>query len=437
MGITRLEYQARRTHLARQMAAGSVAIIPAAKEILRNGDSHYRFRQDSNFLYLTGFAEPEALLVIFAGEQGDSVLFNRSRDPAKEQWDGHRLGQEAAPEALGVRKAYPFSEAKEQLTSILSNRDTIYYPTGLFPEWEHLLSDVIKDLKRGVRRGIAAPTTLIDVVPLISEMRLFKSEAEIALMRKAASISADAHRRAMQQCRHLENEMRLEAELCYEFFRQGCRAVAYQPIVGSGENACILHYGANDQPLNNGDLVLIDAGGEYQHYAADITRTFPVSGQFSAAQRQIYELVLKAQQAGIACIKPGVKWNQVQETIIRILTLGLCELGILEGNIDTLLEKQAYLPYYMHNSGHWLGMDVHDCGVYKVNGEWRPFEPGMVLTVEPGLYFSPSLDGLEPKWRGIGVRIEDDILVTDEGYENLSAAVPVEINEIEALMRGE
>ncbi|VEG91659.1 Xaa-Pro aminopeptidase [Legionella spiritensis] len=433
--ITQQEYQARRIKLARMMAADAVAVIPSAREVFRSGDTHYRFRQSSDFSYLTGFNEPEALLIIMGGKEGDTYLFNRPHDPAQEQWTGKRLGQEQARDVLGLQEAYPIDSLPSRLPELLSGKSAVYFPMGRYPDYESRIIQTIQTLKNQVRRGIKAPTMICDPDPFISEMRLFKSEAEINLMRRAAEISVTAHKRAMQICRHVNYEYELEAELLHEFTRQGCRSVAYDPIVGSGANTCILHYTENNQPLHKGDLVLIDAGGEYHNYAADITRTFPVNGRFSEEQRAVYELVLQAQQAGIACIKPGVLWNRIQQTIVRILTSGLCELGLLQGDVDTLIAEMAYKPFYMHNSGHWLGLDVHDCGSYKINDQWRPLEPGMVLTVEPGLYISANLPGVDPRWWNIGVRIEDDILVTKKGHENLTAALPVSIEDIEALMR--
>ncbi|MCC5791360.1 MAG: Xaa-Pro aminopeptidase [Legionellaceae bacterium] len=432
--ICKAEYEQRRRRLACLMEAGAVALIPAASEVLRNGDSHYRFRQDSNFYYLTGFEEPDALLVIIADDPPQSLLFNRPNDPVAEQWEGPRLGQKEAPAQLGVSEAYPIEEADVQLLRVLAERKTLYYPVGFYPAWEKRLAAVIAQLKDQLRRGVSAPTTQIDLLPLLSEMRLIKSEAEIALLRQAAAISATAHQNAMRLCRQLTNEGELDAELRYSFYRQGCRDVAYQPIVGSGAQSCILHYSANNRPLSPGGMVLIDAGGEYHNYAADISRSFPVNGRFSPEQRQVYEWVLNAQQAGIACIKPGVAWNRVQECMVRILTEGLCDMGILQGDVDELVAAAAYRPYYMHNSGHWLGLDVHDCGAYKQEGAWRLFEPGMVLTVEPGLYLAAHIPGLDARWHGIGVRIEDDILVTADGYDNLSAKAPVSVADIEALM---
>ncbi|KTD57749.1 Xaa-Pro aminopeptidase [Legionella shakespearei] len=434
--ISQEEYKARRKKLAQQLPEDSVAIIPAAHELLRNGDTHYRFRQDSDFYYLTGFNEPDALLVITGGKDSKSILFNRARNPAEEQWTGKRLGQDGAENQLGMHAAFPVNTIKEKLPELLAGSAAIYYALGRNPSLEKQVIQALRAVKAQVRRGVKAPESLCDLEPILSEMRLFKSEAELDLMRRAASISVDAHKRAMQACKNLEHEYQLEAELIHEFSRHGCRSVAYDPIVGGGENACILHYTDNDQPLRSGDLVLIDAGGEYGNYAADITRTFPVNGKFSPEQKSIYELVLKSQKAGIAAIKPGLPWNGVQQIIVRILTEGLCELGLLHGSVDELIAKEAYKPFYMHNSGHWLGLDVHDSGRYKVNNEWRPLEAGMVLTVEPGLYISAGTPGVDKRWWNIGVRIEDDVLVTKTGHEVLTAALPVDVDEIEALMRG-
>ncbi|KTC91411.1 Xaa-Pro aminopeptidase [Fluoribacter dumoffii] len=433
--ISQQEYQSRRNQLAHKLPQGSVALIPAAHEIIRNGDAHYRFRQDSNFYYLTGFNEPDALLVLIAGVENQSILFNRLRNPAEEQWTGKRLGQDGAVSELGMQAAFPISSVEEELPKLLNGKSAIYYAFACNPEIEKTITNTLKTLKNQVRRGVKAPDQLCDLGPILGEMRLFKSEAELELMRRAASISVKAHEQAMRRCKHLEHEYQLEAELIYEFSRHGCRSVAYDPIVGCGENACVLHYTENSKPLHRGSLVLIDAGGEYENYAADITRTFPINGAFSPEQRSIYELVLKAQKAGIAAVKPGLPWNKIQEIMVRILTEGLCSLGILNGDIEELIAKEAYKPFYMHNSGHWLGLDVHDSGLYKINGEWRALEPGMVLTVEPGLYISANIPGVEERWWGIGVRIEDDVAVTKTGHEVLTAALPVEIHEIEALMR--
>lgn len=434
--ISQAEYQDRRKKLAAQLPPDSVAIIPAAHELLRNGDAHYRFRQDSDFYYLTGYNEPDALLFVSSGAETESVLFNRPRNPAEEQWTGVRLGQDGAIKVLGMNRSFSIHTLSEELPNLLLGKTSVYYSLGRYSAIEKLILNSISSIKSMIRKGVKAPDTLCDLEPIVSEMRLIKSEAEIALMRQAASISVSAHKKAMRSCREMSYEYQLEAELIYEFSRHGCRSVAYDPIVGAGANACILHYTSNNKALNSGDLVLIDAGGEFENYAADITRTFPVNGQFTAEQKSIYQLVLKAQKAGIASIKPGVPWNLVQQIMVQVLTEGLFELGILKGDVDTLIKSEAYKPYYMHNSGHWLGLDVHDAGRYKINNEWRPLEAGMVLTVEPGLYLSQSIEGLDKRWWNIGVRIEDDVVVTQTGHEVLTKDLPVEIDEIEALMRG-
>ena len=434
--ITQKEYQTRRHELAKRLPPDGIAVIPAATETLRNGDSHYRFRQDSDFYYLTGFNEPDALLVISADHASESVLFNRPRDPAQEQWTGKRLGQEGACATLGIDTAYPLASIDKRLPELLAGKRAIYYVMGRYPLWEKRILDAWQVVKGQVRRGIVAPEAFCDLMPILGEMRLFKSDAEIELMQHAAHISVTAHQRAMRACQGATHEYHLEAELLYEFSRQGCRSVAYDPIVAGGPNACILHYTDNNQPLQSGDLILIDAGGEFENYAADITRTFPVNGRFSKDQRLIYELVLSAQKAGISCIKPGCLWGDVQQAIVQILTAGLVDLGLLKGAVNELIEQEAYRPFYMHHSGHWLGLDVHDCGRYKTEGQWRPLEPGMVLTVEPGLYISADHQGVNSRWGGIGVRIEDDILVTKEGHINLSKGLAVEIDDLEALVRG-
>ena len=433
--ISQPEYQTRRSKLAQKLPEGSIAIIPAAHELLRNGDAHYRFRQDSNFYYLTGFNEPDALLVLVAGADAQSILFNRTRNPSEEQWTGKRLGQDGALSELGMHAAFPIDSVEEELPKLLNGKSAVYYALARNAELEKTIMRSLNSLKGQVRRGVKVPAQLCDLEPILGEMRLFKSDAELDLMRRAASISVKAHEHAMRRCKHLEHEYQLEAELVYEFSRHGCRSVAYDPIVGGGENACVLHYTDNNQPLHRGSLVLIDAGGEYENYAADITRTFPINGKFTPEQKSIYEVVLKAQKAGIAAIKPGLPWNAVQQIMLRILTEGLCILGILQGAVEELIAKGAYKPFYMHNSGHWLGLDVHDSGLYKIDGEWRPLEPGMVLTVEPGLYISSNSVGVDKRWWGIGVRIEDDVVVTKTGHEVLTAALPVDVDEIEALMR--
>lgn len=433
--ITQQEFLARRDRLAQHLPENSVAIISAAQEVVRNGDTSYRFRQDSNFYYLTGFNEPDALLIVFSGEKSSSILFNRPRNLAEEQWTGKRLGQEGALNELGMCAAFSTEHIADELPGLLANKSAIYYVFTEHSPLEKIVLNALMILKRQIRRGVKAPDSLCDLESILSEMRLFKSDAELDLMRQAARISVEAHLRAMRQCKYLKYEYELEAELTYEFSRQQCRSVAYDSIVGSGGNACVLHYTENNQHLAQDALVLIDAGGEYENYAADITRTFPINGQFSPEQKIIYELVLKSQKAGIAVIKPGILWNSIQQVIVRILTTGLVELGILQGEVEELIAQEAYRVFYMHNSGHWLGLDVHDCGAYKIDGQWRPLQAGMVLTVEPGLYISADNTDVDMRWRGIGVRIEDDVVVTDTGYEVLTAALPVEVTAIEAVMR--
>ncbi len=429
-----MNYKARRQQLANLLPSGAIAIIPGAQEVIRNGDAHYRFCQDSDFYYLTGFEEPSAVLVVTSGRQSESILFNRERVPSEELWTGTRLGQEGARSVLKMDKAYPMEAFSVMLSELLLEKEAVYFPLTRFPMYEKILFDAWCKIKGQARQGKRAPESLKDIAPLIGEMRVFKDKEELLLMREAARISIAGHMRMMRQCRVLNIEYELEAEFLYEVMRQGCRGLAYDSIVASGENACVLHYTANNQALLRDQLVLIDAGGEYQHYAADITRTIPASGRYMGEQRAIYELVLQAQRAGIATIKPGVLWSHIQETMVAVLTEGLIHLKILQGARDTLIEQHAYQPFYMHSSGHWLGLDVHDVGAYKDQGAWRTLQPGMVLTVEPGLYLSSRAISKDTRWCGIGVRIEDDILVTENGYENLTAALPTDVNEIEDVM---
>ncbi|MCX7090044.1 MAG: Xaa-Pro aminopeptidase [Legionellales bacterium] len=430
------DYVARRQNLAKHLPPHSVAIIPAAKELIRNGDSDYRFRQHSDFYYLTGFQEPDAVLVVVSEPSVQSILFTRPRCPNEEQWQGKRLGPEAACATLGVEQAFSIEELEAQLPELLLDKQALVYAIGQEWAWDRRLIQALKQSKQQLRAGRTAPESLWDLSPILGELRLIKSAEEIQCMREAARITVAAHQRAMRACRNLQFEYELEAELIYEFTRQGCRAPAYDSIVANGNHACTLHYTANDGPLTQGDLVLVDAGAEFACYAADVTRTFPVSGQFNPAQREIYELVLAAQQAGIAAVRPGVLWDQLQKIMVTILTQGLVDLKILQGHVPDLIEANAYKPFYMHSSGHWLGLDVHDCGRYRIQGAWRGLLPGMVLTVEPGIYIAQGMQGVDPRWWGIGVRIEDDILVTEQGHENLTAALQVTTSEIEAFLRG-
>lgn len=426
----------RRQLLMNKLGKGAVAVIPGAKEIIRNGDTHYPFRQNSDFFYLTGFCEPEAVLVLTTqGTQGEFILFNRPNDPKMETWTGKRAGQTGACQYFGANHSYPIAELKVQLQSLLANCQRLYYPLGQDYEFDQLIIDTINILHSQHRMGIDAPEQIYNIQSFLHEMRLLKSDDELKIMRQCIELSATAHQLAMQRCNPGMHEYELEAEILQGFYSQGSRYPAYPSIVAGGSNACVLHYNTNDCVLQSGDLVLIDAGAELSGYAADITRTFPVNGQFSPEQRQLYELVLKAQLAIIHKVKPGTLWNELQETAVFVLTDGLLELGLLTGNIDTLIKSNAYQEFYMHSSGHWLGLDVHDVGAYKINQAWRPLEPGMVLTVEPGLYINGNNPRIDEKWWNIGIRIEDDIVVTDTGFEVLSYNVPKTVEEIEGLMK--
>jgi Xaa-Pro aminopeptidase len=412
----------------------SVVFISSARETKRSRDTEYPFRQDSDFYYFTGFNEPDCVLLLSKrGEEQQSLLFNRSKDRQAEIWTGRRLGQKQALAVLGVDQAYPIQNLDEYLLDLLDGIGQVYLAQGSYPERDQQLFTALDTLRRGVRQNRRAPGTLIDWRPMVHEMRLFKSDEEIALMRQAAEISGWGHVRAMRHCRPGLYEYQLQAEIEHEFARHGARHPAYGTIVGGGENACILHYTENDQMLRNGDLVLIDAGAEYKGYAGDITRTFPVNGRFAPGQRRLYELVLRAQTMAIAAMKPGAAIKQINLQVIRILTEGLLRLGIIHGELEDLIKKEAYKEFYMHGLGHWLGLDVHDVGDYHSSERERPLQPGMVLTVEPGLYIPPGAD-VPSAYCGTGIRIEDNVLITDDGCENLTLAVPKSIEAIEQIM---
>lgn len=429
------EFAGRRQQLMRNLGLGAIAILSAAPEALRNGDAHYPYRQNSDFYYLTGFAEPEAIAVLIPGRiEGEFILFNRPRDAAQETWNGRRAGQEGACKHYGADAAYPIDEFVDRLPELLIGCHQVCYKIGTHQILDQQIVTAVNNLSQRLRAGLTAPLAFVNIEHYIHEMRLFKSTAEIGLMRKAAEISVSAHKRAMQICNPGVYEYQLEAELLHEFYRQGSRAPAYNSIVGSGENSCILHYNENNAQIKDGDLVLIDAGCEYENYASDITRTFPANGRFNSEQRAIYEIVLRAQLAAIAAVKPGVDWQLMQEICARIITEGLLEIGLLKGELEDLITQKAYLPFYMHRSGHWLGLDVHDVGNYGVNGKWRKLEPGMVFTVEPGIYIAADNPNIDKKWWNIGVRIEDDVLVTANGYEVLTDALPRTVSDIEILM---
>ena len=420
------------------MEPGSIALIPGASMQRRNRDIDYAFRQDSDLLYLCGFEEPDALLVLVPGRsQGEVILFCRERDPRAEQWDGGICGPERAVGGFAVDDAFPITDVDDILPGLLEGRRRIYQTMGEYPAFDQKLLSYVATIRGREAGGAIPPGEFVSLKHLLHEQRLIKSDAEIQLMQKAADISAGAHIRAMQCCTAQLTEGQLEAELLYEFMRNGARHSAYPSIIGSGNNGCVLHYTNNDAPLQDGNLVLIDAGCEYQHYAADITRTFPVSGLFSPPQRALYNIVLAANEAAIAQCRPGTPFNAPHEAAVAVMVEGLIRLGLLQGTVADNVEAETYLQYCPHKSCHWLGLDVHDVGDYRLAEQWRPLQPGMVLTVEPGIYVSqdsPKSEVIEP-YLGNGIRIEDDVLITDNGCQVLSRGVPKAAAEIEALMR--
>jgi Xaa-Pro aminopeptidase len=428
------EFQQRRASLLAKMQANSIAIITSNQEVMRNGDANYRFRQDSYFAYLTGFEEPQAVLILMPGTKDTCQMFVRERNKEMEIWNGKRAGLQGVIDDFGMHNSYDISELDERILDLMIDKDVIYYCHAHDFSLDKRVSSWCNKLKARVRKGITAPQKIFNLEQIIDEMRLIKSEWELNMMRHAAKISANAHKKAMQQCQGLGYEYQLEAILSHEFIANGCRTPAYDPIVGAGANSCILHYTQNNARLSDGDLVLIDAGAEWHNYAADITRTFPVNGRFSQEQKEIYIIVLKAQLAGIECAVPGRAWDEMQKVMVKIITEGLVELGILKGDVDTLIQTQAYREFYMHNSGHFLGLDVHDVGNYKKEDKWRCLEKGMVLTVEPGIYIAGDNPNVAPKWWNIGIRIEDDIIITESGNEVISEGAPKTVDEIEALM---
>jgi len=426
-------HSARRARLAQAMQGG-IAVIPTAPERVRNRDTHYPYRYDSHFYYLTGFPEPEAALVIVAGPQARSLLFCREKNEERETWDGFRFGPGGARERFGFDEACPIGELDARLVELLADQPALYYPLGADREWDTRAMGWLNAVRAKARAGVGAPERVQDVRALVDEMRLVKDVHELDVMRRAAAISAGAHRRAMRAARPGRFEYELEAELLHEFRRRGAQFPAYWPIVAGGANACVLHYVANDALLNAGELVLIDAGCELAGYATDITRTFPVGARFSAAQRALYDLVLAAQAAAIEKVRAGNAWNEPHDAAVRVLAQGMLDLKLLSGSLDEALEKESYKRFYMHRTGHWLGLDVHDAGDYRRAGDWRKLAPGMVLTVEPGLYIRAAADVPEAL-RGIGIRIEDDALVTEGGCELITRETPKSVADIEALKR--
>ena len=431
--ITRKEFGRRRKQLMRMMGKDTIAIIPTASELLRNRDVEFPFRADSDFYYLTGFHEPDAVAVLIPGRpHGEYLLFCRERDPEMETWTGKRAGTQGAVDDFDADDAFPIGDIDEILPGLMECCERVFYTMGSRPQFDQRVMEWLNRLREGARTGLRAPDEFVSLEHLLHDMRLYKSRSEIRVMRTAARVACRAHIRAMQSCRPEMSEFEVEAELLHEFRRAGM-VPAYSSIVGGGANGCVLHYTENNAALQDGDLLLIDAGAEYDCYASDVTRTFPVNGRFSAAQKALYEVVLAAQTA-IKKVRSGNHWNAPHQAAVRVLTRGLVKLGILKGKPAELIRNEAYRRFYMHRTGHWLGMDVHDVGDYKVGGAWRELEPGMVLTVEPGLYIPAGSRGVAKKWWNIGIRIEDDVLVTRDEPDVLSKAAPRTVAEIEALM---
>ena len=433
--ISKKEYAARRKDLMSMMAGNSIAVIAAAPEKVRSKDTLYPYKQSTNFSYLSGFSEPCAVMLLIPNrQQGECVLFCRDKDPLRETWDGLRLGPVEAKQALALDDAFPIDDIDDILPGLLEGKSHIYYSAGKDKAFDKQLIQWVDEVTLDKESDSEPCCEQVDLDHILAELRLIKSAAEIKLMRKAADISAEAHCRAMRFCQPGQYEYQLQAEIEHQFMTSGATGPAYTSIVGGGKNACILHYIENQSALKSGDLVLIDAGCEYQNYAADITRTFPINGKFSTAQAAIYDIVLAAQTAAINCITPGVTYDQANKATIEVITQGLVELGILKGDVDQLIAEGAYREFYMHSVSHWLGMDVHDVGDYKINNQWRVYEAGMLLTIEPGIYIAADNQNIDKKWRGIAVRIEDDILVTKAGREVLTDGVPKQRDQIESLM---
>jgi len=426
-------YAERRARLAQSMSCG-VTIVPTAPERRRNRDSHFPYRYDSYFYYLTGFPEPAAVLVLVAGADPKSILFCRDKDIEREIWDGFRYGPAQACAQFGFDECHSVAELDALMPQLIANQPQLFCRLGDDKSWDERLMGWLNAVRAQARSGIAAPAAIHDVYALLDEMRLLKDAHELATMRRAAQISTAAHKRAMRMTKPGRAEHEIEAELVHEFRRCGAQAPAYTPIVAGGANACVLHYVQNDAVLKAGDLLLVDAGCELDGYASDITRTFPVNGKFSAEQRDVYQMVLAAQAAAIAAVRSGVSWNVPHEAAVRVLAQGLIDFGLCQGGVDQVIETGDYKKFYMHRTGHWLGLDVHDAGDYKRDGQWRELKPGMVLTVEPGCYIRPG-EGVPERFANIGIRIEDDVLVTAAGNEVLTHAAPKTVSDIETLMR--
>jgi len=431
---TRAEFARRRAQLMRLMGADSIAVVPAAPVRQRNADVEYDYRPDSDFYYLSGFPEPEAVAVLVpAREQAQYILFTRDRDPDREIWDGSRAGPEGATALYGADDAFPIGDIDEILPGLMEGRERVFYTMGLNGDFDQRVIGWVNRLRAQARSDSRVPQEFVALNHLLHDMRLFKSRAELSLMRRSGKIAAGAHVRAMRFCRPGRMEFEVMAELLHEFHRHGAD-ISYHPIVGGGANACVLHYRANNARLSDGDLLLVDAGCEVGYYASDITRTYPVNGRFTPEQRAIYEVVLEAQLAAIERVRPGNQWNEPHDAAVRAITAGLKRIGILKGSVPALIKSGAYRRFFMHRTGHWLGMDVHDVGDYKIDNLWRVFEPGMALTVEPGVYIPAGSSKVPRRFWNIGVRVEDDVVVTRDGCEVLTHAAPKEVAQIEALM---
>ena len=436
LGIDAAEYTRRRRQLMRMAGPDAILILPAAPERVRSNDTHFPYRQDSDFWYLTGFDEPDAVLVLVPGRAaGEVLLFCRERDREREAWDGARLGPEGAVATLGMDDAYPYADMDEILPCLIEGRNRVYYHFGRDTEFDLTLIGWVKRVRSQIKQGAQPPHEFQELGHLLHDLRLFKNPAERRLMAEAARIAALAHMDAMRAAKPGMFEYEVEAELLYRFRRHGA-VPSYEPIVGAGANACVLHYRANRAQMRDGDLLLIDAGAEFHGYASDITRTFPVNGRFSAPQRALYDVVLAANVAAREAVRPGISWIALHDIAVEVLTDGLLRLGLLKGTLKQNLQDHAYRRFYMHKTGHWLGLDVHDVGDYRIDGEYRLLEPDMAFTIEPGLYIAPDAAGVAAKWRGLGIRIEDDVIVTRQGVKTLTDDVPRDADDIEALIAG-
>lgn len=430
------DYIRRRRQLMKMTGPGSIIIQPGAPVARRNNDVDYPYRQDSDLYYLSGFGEPEAVMVLVPGrEHGEHLMFCRERDREREIWDGHRAGQEGVINDFGFDDAFPIADLDDILPGLIENKEKVFFTLGRYPQFDERLIGWVNRIRALVKTGARPPDEVVSLEHLVHDMRLFKTRTEVSTMRKSAQIAAKAHIEAMQRTRPGLGEQHIHAALLNTFFEHGTEP-SYQPIVAGGANACILHYIENNKPLNDGDLLLVDAGCEYDCYASDITRTWPVNGRFTGEQKAVYEVVLEAQEQAIATLHPGRNWLDAHNAALNTISQGLVDLGLVKATVEQCIEQELYQPFFMHKTGHWIGLDVHDVGDYKVDSLWRELEPGMVTTVEPGIYIAPDNEQVDAKWRGIGVRIEDDVVVTRKGPDILSKNAPKTVNEIEQLLAG-